>query len=67
MKGKIGRRKADGDAVLGRDKAGGPAEGRAGAAQRADQDAGDLPPQVGFDVHGIILAPAQVTWARLIL
>ena len=40
VEGEVGRRKADGDAVLGGDEAGRPAEGRAHAAQDADQDAG---------------------------
>ena len=40
MKGEIGGRKADGDAVLGGDETGGPAERRGDAAQGPDQDGG---------------------------
>ena len=58
-KRQVGGREADVDAVLGRDKAGRPAERRAGAAQHADQDRVPCRRRLSLYVHGN--APAQVT------
>ena len=70
MKREIGRREADADAVFGDDKAGCPAQRRAGAAQRADQDAGkprNLRLMFPSKAASFEKLAAQVTCRRLIL
>lgn len=58
VEGKISWRKPDSDAVLGGDEPCGPADGRADAAQHANQDTGRLR-RLAFRVHGFTFAPCR--------